>query len=456
MSFDDQINRIKEKLIIAKEKDAGLKVFGAGRHKYVLNKTATINDIRSFENSYSIDLPECFKSFMTNIGNGGAGPFYGIYSLGEGLNEITSSKAKEYLGRDCIISPEISESYWLSLNKKIDENEDISNDDYEKELGRIFGGILPIGNQGCTYYHGIILNGDHKGKVVNLDSDRQKPQFTYEKNFLDWYERWLDEIISGDLLEDGPSWFGYLMGGTGSELIQKFLMSDSETFKSGCLASILKLKSIEYETVKIIEQQLSVESEHLRIKLIELLVKFDYEIARPHLYTLLTDNLLCFFQFICWYAPDKSQEWLSVAESEIDKINDSETLRFYILLLEKAGVDYGPKLVPFTYNVDMDTRVTAFYNLGRLKNKKDYLDHLIRGLYDESNPVVHTSLQALSGLKDWQLFNHYREIARRFTKDEHSILTKLNSNLRVFGYDNISILENSESNKVEKKWYRFW
>lgn len=147
---------------------------------------------------------------------------------------------------------------------------------------------------------------------------------------------------------------------------------------------------------------------------------------------------------------------MSVVESEIDRISDSETLRFYILLLEKAGVDYGPTVVPFTNSRDKDTRATAFYNLGRLKNKKDYLEHFIRGLYDESSPVVRTTLQALSGLKDWELFNHYREVARRFAKDEYSILTNLNSNLRVFGCDNISILENSESNKVEKKWYRFW
>ena len=93
--------------------------------------------------------------------------------------------------------------------KNIEDDEEMSDEEFDKEMGNIFSGILPIGSQGCTYLHGIILNGKHKGKVVNLDISRQKPKFTYENNFLDWYERWLDEVISEELLKDGPSWFGY-------------------------------------------------------------------------------------------------------------------------------------------------------------------------------------------------------------------------------------------------------
>lgn len=455
-SFDEQIVRIKEKLFLAQKADKNLKVFGAAKHKYMLNRPATLKEIENFEIKYSVSLPECYKSFLKNIGNGGAGPFYGIYSVGVGVDELMSCKNTGYLSRDCIISPEMPDSYWLSLSKKLDENEHVSNADYEKALSEVFGGILFIGNQGCTYYHGIVLNGKHRGKVVNLDSDSQKPQFTYEDNFLDWYERWLDEVISGDLMKDGPSWFGYLMSGTGYDLIHRFLSSEDEGLKLACLKSILNFKNVDHEITEIIKQQISAESGNLKIKLIELLTKFDYEMARPYLLDLSESNLLFLFQFISWYAPERSGEWLNIIKPEIDNIKDAETLRFYILLLEKVGGDYGQTIIPFTNSRDQNIRSEAFYSLGRLNNRRYYLEYLVKGLHDESNQVVHTTLQALSGLKDWELFNHYKEVARRFTKDEYSILTNLNNNLRVFGYDNVSILENEEPNKVKEKWYRFW
>jgi hypothetical protein len=103
----------------------------------------------------------------------------------------------------------MSDDYWHSLTGKTDHNTDLTDEEYDKEIGKLYGGILPIGSQGCTFLHGIILNGKHKGMVVNLDLERHKPRFAFEKNFLDWYERWLDEVISGYLITDKTIWFGY-------------------------------------------------------------------------------------------------------------------------------------------------------------------------------------------------------------------------------------------------------
>jgi hypothetical protein len=116
----------------------------------------------------------------------------------------------------------MTDENWKNLTKNIEENDQISDYEFEVELGTLWGGILPIGSQGCTYLHGIVLNGEFKGRVVNLDIDRQKPQFTFETNFLDWYERWLDEVISGELITKTPSWFGYTKGGTEEELLILF------------------------------------------------------------------------------------------------------------------------------------------------------------------------------------------------------------------------------------------
>lgn len=96
--FSQQLIRIKKKLLTAKHLDKGLKVFGADHHKYLINKPATLKDVLQFEATYSIQLPKCYRSFLLNIGNGGishsgsgAGPYLGIYPLGEDVGELTYS-----------------------------------------------------------------------------------------------------------------------------------------------------------------------------------------------------------------------------------------------------------------------------------------------------------------------------------------------------------------------------
>jgi hypothetical protein len=217
--YSKQIERIKLKLPQAAKIDKDLKVFGAGNHHYILNKPAETKEVTAFEKKYSITLPDCYKSFVLQVGNGGkgyansgAGPYYGIYPLGTRISDLVYEDTEEYLKKECILFPKMTDKDWANITKKID-GMDTSDHEYAKEVGRIFSGILPLGSQGCTYLHGLVLNGEYKGKVVNLDIDIQKPVFTFENNFLDWYERWLDEVISRHLIIGSPSWFGYSMGG---------------------------------------------------------------------------------------------------------------------------------------------------------------------------------------------------------------------------------------------------
>ena len=75
MNYQDQIKRIKLKLNVAKETDKYLKVFGAASHKYVINKPINEKKIIAFEKTYRVSLPDCYKTFLTQIGNGGCSYF---------------------------------------------------------------------------------------------------------------------------------------------------------------------------------------------------------------------------------------------------------------------------------------------------------------------------------------------------------------------------------------------
>lgn len=441
----NQIERIKNKLITAKNTDKNLKVFGADSHKYILGKTVSNDQVLKFENDYDLKLPECYITFLTSIGNAGesfdssgAGPFYGIYPLGKNIDELINENTVEFLKRDCVLYPNMTDEYWENLTEKI-EDDAISDEDFEKELGKIYSGILPLGSQGCSYIHGLVLNGEYKGRVVNLDLDREKPKFTFESNFLNWYERWLDEVISEDLISDTSSWFGYSMGGTVESLLDRYFFAIEFDVKLDCLSALLKKAKLDLKTLDILEEQYQLSSGEIKEIQLQILTKFDYNRAHDYLVEYAKVNLLLVFQFVFWYAKDKSGDWLGAIESNIEKINDEDTFTFCTYLLKEMNIDYGYLIIPFASHFDDNIRVNAYYSLGQLGEKSKYLETFIQGLNDKVNRVVHSTLQALDGIEDKKLLKHYRIIAERFPKEQDYILANLNHRLKPYGLTNTTI-----------------
>ena len=442
----NQIQRIKKKLILAKNADKDLKVFGAASHQYTLGETVSTDEILSFENEYNVVLPEDYKAFLLHIGNGGisyansaAGPGYGIYPLGKNVNELIYENDKQYLKEDCKLYPEMTDEFWADLNKNIEEDDDIATEDFEVELGKIFSGLLPVGTQGCTYYYALVLNGEFKGRIVNVDSERQKPYFAFESSFLDWYERWLDQVIPESIMATEPDLFKYTLSGLADYILEVFFATEKHDIKIECLNGILKKGKLDAATLDILEEQYQLSSGEIKKAILQILTRFDYERAKPHLISYSDESLLDVFQFVFWYAKGKSSDWLEVIKANIENIHDEETFSFCTYLLEAMNLDYAAIIVPFTYNKNEDIRVDAYYALGKLKNKSNYIDAFISGLNDESNRVIHIVLQALNGVEDKRLLKHYKVIAEKFPVEKDYILVNLNHRLKPFGLTNKTI-----------------
>ncbi|KFF05825.1 SMI1/KNR4 family protein [Flavobacterium reichenbachii] len=433
----NQIERIKTKLILAKEIDNDFEVFAADRHKYLIGETISSEEILKFERSYTISLPESYKAFLQYIGNGGisnqnaaAGPGYGIFLFGKNIAEFVYSNPENFLKQDCKVYPEMSDNFWKELNMKIDE--DISDEDFEYELGKIFSGILPIGTEGCTYYYGLVLNGEFKGRVVNIDIDRRKPYFAFESDFLDWYERWLDEITA-EKINDNNDLFNHTLGGVVTHILDVYNAADVEETKLECLIAILKKKEIASQALDVLEKKYKSSEGVIQHKLLQVLTKFDYNRAYPYLIDFAKNDILSVFQFVFWYAKDKSLDWLEFIKENIQRINDEKTFQFCTYLLKEMKLDYGIMIIPFSLNENKEIRRQFYYSLGQLENKRDYLDTFIIGLNDNSNWVVHAALQALNGIKDEKLLVHYKAVAEKFSKEQDYILPNLSRNLEFFG-----------------------
>ena len=445
----EQLQRIQQKLAQAKAADKDLEVFGASSHKYHLNPPVSEAEVLAFEEKYGVSLPEDYRAFMLTIGDAKAkkldfiaGPYYGLYAFGTQVDDLLYEGSEIYLKTPCTLSPDMTQEEWESLSDPLltdEEEEDEEEgyvieveDKYFAERAKVFGGLLPLGSQGCTYYHALVLNGKYAGRVVNVDLDLAQPVFAFETNFLDWYERYLDEVISGQLMDDRPTWFGYHRGEAAEVLLAEYEQTTDRKTQTDCLDGVYhKRPPLSEGVLDRIETLIALNNED-RDFLIEILCQSSYERAKPYLQDLVTKDPKKVFQFVWWYAKDHCADWVPTVKELLPTINDEETFNFATYLLTETK-DFEEDILPFTNNVNPRIRLTAYYTLGKSQKKEQYIDTFIKGLQETDNDVLRTVIQAISGVKDERLLPYYKQIAKRFSKDEDYILSNLKRALEPFG-----------------------
>ena len=441
----EQLHRIQQKLAQAKEADKNLEVFGADAHQYHLNPPVSEAEVLAFEKKYGVQLPECYRAFMLTVGDAKAkksdfiaGPYYGLYAFGTSVDSLLYEKIETYLKAPCNLSPDMTQEEWETLSDPLlpseeEEEEEEDDDKYFAERAKVFGGLLPLGSQGCTYEHALVLNGKYAGRVVNVDLDLAQPKFAFETNFLDWYERYLDEVISGQLVDDRPTWFGYHRGEPAEVLLNEYEHTTDRKTQTDCLEGVYHKKPpLEPALLYKIEKLIALDNED-RDFLIEILSQSSYERSKPYLQDLVTKDPKKVFQFVWWYAKDHCADWVSVVKELLPTITDERTFDFATYLLTEGDDNFEEVILPFTDNENPQIRSTAYYTLGKSKKREQYLDTFIKGLQETDNGVLCTVMQALSGVEDQRLLSYYKAIAKRFPEEKDYILSNLEYRLASFG-----------------------
>lgn len=185
---------------------------GVSKHRFELNPCASEEVAAAFEAKHGIELPEDYRAFLLEMGNGGAGPYYGILPLDEfDSHQIIDEVPSDYLARQNRIPEEVAPGNdWL---EKLSLTED-----------ELFEGTIALAEQGCTYYSLLVVSGPHRGRVLNVDLELNPPMMCADASFSAWYERWLDESIAG--LE--IVWFGATRGGSLESLVTTLTSDDCE------------------------------------------------------------------------------------------------------------------------------------------------------------------------------------------------------------------------------------
>jgi hypothetical protein len=220
MSKDRRINldynNIRGGLQILREDKNAAKVFGADSHGFLLNPPLPEEAVRDFEVSHQVLLPAEYRDFLIHLGNGGAGPAYGLFKLGEMDDCFKHTRWHEsdgFIGKlseafphrsawnDRTGEPEYDES--RENDSDWEEKYQLQMDEWEKfywDPANV-NGAIPICHLGCAYRQWLVVTGPEAGFIWDdnrADYGGLNPHQSNGRDrvtFSQWYSDWLNDAL---------------------------------------------------------------------------------------------------------------------------------------------------------------------------------------------------------------------------------------------------------------------
>lgn len=350
------VGKLRKQLKRAGEKDPDLTRFGADSHKYQLNPPASEETIAAFETRFGISLPEGYRDFLLRMGNGGAGPFYGLYSL------------------------ETSGPGQLP--------------DYPD------GAVLPLGTQGCTLMTGLVLDGPNRGRVIYYDEDQcSPPTLMREADFLAWYDRWTREVIAG--YDDEEMYFGLYLDGKPQELMELYEKTEDVQARIEIVESCYKFQELPSKQKTFFKKACDGEGDPgLRMVLIKMLSYFHVPGMEGQVGVLWDFGAYPeAISVICYSGGWEIKEtwWPQVLEkmSSLRGQPFQDACHIFSALKDYPEIHAG-LLKDQLYRTDLDRndKNFLFTCLSKLNGREEVLDYFLNFLPDEKNHqrMEHTTL----------------------------------------------------------------
>lgn len=175
----NQLNQIKQKI---------------KKSEIELQSVCTQNEIDDFEKQAGVTLPEEYKSFLLEVGNGGKENCNLLsldewnYSLWKNNADLTTD-----LKNDCLLTPELEKlgDGWLDSLGVSDWEVKWDNDRWSPMYGS-----MSIATIGCGLYFSQIVNGKYKGRIfVWGDAAYVPPCFQPQNSYLGFIEYYIDRLL---------------------------------------------------------------------------------------------------------------------------------------------------------------------------------------------------------------------------------------------------------------------
>jgi len=162
-------------------RDPDRSCFGADAHRYELSPALPEAEVGAFEAAHGIDLPAEYRSFVTGVGDGPAGPGHGLMPLTVPRAEVGEEWAVDDEWEEDRLPGRLAEPFPLA--------EPLPGRIGPSALG-LTRGTLMLAEEGCGIYVRLILNGPRRGEVWQID-----PEWggfvPVGPDFRTWYTQWL-------------------------------------------------------------------------------------------------------------------------------------------------------------------------------------------------------------------------------------------------------------------------
>jgi hypothetical protein len=203
-----RLDILREKLERLAKQDSGLEIFGADEHRYHLNPPLSEEELEQFESEFELKLPQDYRAWILNVGDGGAGPFYGLLPLRDNKGE-----------KVCPGDASRIEAFYLNELLHDAATHAVGDEDYRAKRDAILethrhlfeNGIKLLAHEGCGMFSALVVKGEHRGSVWYIDIANAMGVFpevdrdARPMSFFDWMETWLDASFA--YLENGEEEF---------------------------------------------------------------------------------------------------------------------------------------------------------------------------------------------------------------------------------------------------------
>lgn len=164
-------------------------------HQYRLNPPLEESELSAFEERYGVTLPDDYRAYLLALGNGGAGPFYGVFPLGTDENgPVKETILHNLRNRFAHDGP------WHGLAKTIEAECDPSDDDEGTYIDEgLMAGAMPLTTAGCHQDYWLVISGPARGQVWfdnRANGAGIRPVTNGDgslASFATWYLEWLNQ-----------------------------------------------------------------------------------------------------------------------------------------------------------------------------------------------------------------------------------------------------------------------
>ena len=183
----DRIESLAAKIAELSSRDAEMTTFGSSNygsgHHYRMREVLSIKELVAFESAFDVQLPRDYAAFLLKIGNGGIGPYYGLYSLSQSLSEDDGDWIREFLTSPFPLT---------ALFNPCEVDDPATQDDpYDRNLC----GSIVLSHHGCGYYDRLVITGPQAGQVWSDFQAADQGIVPLHCDFYEWYDEWLNDSL---------------------------------------------------------------------------------------------------------------------------------------------------------------------------------------------------------------------------------------------------------------------